>query len=786
MSLFGTILYGSGVFYTGAGTDKPSTFNFYRITDSDNQYVFYWTFNQSYLGPIVPTLDYQVQIDPDINFTAPLSFETTTEGISVILQGYSQSAAYAATNMSAGATLTLNIDGDGPQTIVLSTNITGASIAADIQAKVSILTAANPLYQLSYNNFTCTFNSLINQYTLISGGTGSGSTVVVVGGTAAPAPFLFLGLANGGLEVRGNSAVLSELPQRILIVEDSLGLFADVTATASAPGPRQFMANLSNGSLTFNSADLPSAISVVYVTTTSGDVIHFQRGNVAKAFTIPVYNRIDSERFSFYARVRLRSGLTYGPWSDTILVQTISNEKKATADRLLGRLPDRHVYPVDEAYRPIADRKTNIAKIFETYGSEFDREYLEKENTIRDLRQERTRDERLYDLIGNRFQYPKPGAMEFIDYRFLVAGAKEAALLGGTFQAVKYIGRAFTGVDPTIIPISQSINFITASASVSTEKITGLFVPPYEITLSEPAVTTPIIPGSLISGSMAAVVETPAVSALSPFIVTLSQRPANIPAVLVGIVPYTFTNNAPAPLEFAVDFLTGVVTFPSSAAGQSTTITYVPYPDVTGGTIFIDVDSDGAHTITLGGPFSSKTEIAADIQSQVRSVIAFNPALQESYDNFLAEYDASTDRFTFISGNQSPTPLTSSVVITGGTSDVPLSLSTGSSSTGLTYLLPPAVAVAGTFTCNFAGGSGDILTLDVTSAGTTYTVIYKKKSTVHTYLSPVSPPTLFSNTEAGFGIKIILNNPLSLVLDYDNVSFLLKEILPAHTKFILV
>jgi hypothetical protein len=185
MSLYGSILYGSGVFYTGSGIDKPASLNFYRITGSDNLYTFYWNFNQLFQGPIIPSFDYQLQISLDIDFTSPTVFETTSEVAQVLTQGYSQSKVYAATNIAAGLTLILNIDGDGPQSISLALNSTGAAIAADIQTKVQALTANNPGNQLSFNNFTATFNSVLNQYKLISGGTGVTSTVVVLKVTPA-------------------------------------------------------------------------------------------------------------------------------------------------------------------------------------------------------------------------------------------------------------------------------------------------------------------------------------------------------------------------------------------------------------------------------------------------------------------------------------------------------------------------------------------------------------------------------------------------------------------------
>lgn len=112
----------------------------------------------------------------------------------------STSAASPATTTTSGDTLTLNINADGVQTIILATSATGAAVAADIQGKVRALTAASPLNQGAYDTFTAAFTGGL--YVLTSGTTPIGS-VVVTGGTAAVA--LKLGVANSGVEVQGGN-----------------------------------------------------------------------------------------------------------------------------------------------------------------------------------------------------------------------------------------------------------------------------------------------------------------------------------------------------------------------------------------------------------------------------------------------------------------------------------------------------------------------------------------------------------------------------------------------------
>lgn len=101
-----------------------------------------------------------------------------------------------------GGSLDINLDGDGAQTISLGQNVSGGTIAADVQAKVRALSAVSPQHQSAYNNFEATFGS---QYVLSSGSVGPTSSVVVTN-SVDNATTLKLGATNGGTEYVGAPA----------------------------------------------------------------------------------------------------------------------------------------------------------------------------------------------------------------------------------------------------------------------------------------------------------------------------------------------------------------------------------------------------------------------------------------------------------------------------------------------------------------------------------------------------------------------------------------------------
>jgi len=445
--------------------------------------------------------------------------------------------------------------------------------------------------------------------------------------------------------------------QRVLIVHSNSVVFAQVTGT---PAAGEYSVNLTTSVLTFNAADATVPVAIIFVEATSDDVTQFQRGCTVKGFAVTVPTRAESAEIDFYARVRIKNGMTYSGWSDTLSVSTIEDVKREAADRYLNALPDRNVYPVDEALIPIADRTSNISAIDETYAQESDLFYLEKEHTIRDPRPERVRDNRIFDVHGNLYRFPKPNSMEFVQYRKILKNMRAAVLVGGSYEALQLIGLAFTGVESSITAFSDLIDFITAGEIAESGTIpVGA---PYEITLTALPRNVPVIPG------------------------------------------YTFVDTAPsASGEFDVDFSTGIITFHSTDAGAAVTITYAA---------------------------------ASTIHTHLKEVV-------------------------------------DSLSVPGGAPyEVTLSAIPRSVPTIPGYSFTFGTPGVGEFAMDFSTGK---LTFHSSAAGASITATYISSTTTQ--------PVVFSRLEAGFSVKITLNNPANCSIDTALVSFLIEQIIPAHVNF---
>src|SRR5262249_52902469 len=117
--------------------------------------------------------------------------------------GRSVSGQAPATALTSGVNdrITVNLDGDGPRTIILGTQTTTTGIAAAIQAAMRALTPNDLAHQGAYTTFRCDYGVMTaGAYTLRTGTAGQFSSVVVTNAaTNNGAALLKLGLMNGGL-----------------------------------------------------------------------------------------------------------------------------------------------------------------------------------------------------------------------------------------------------------------------------------------------------------------------------------------------------------------------------------------------------------------------------------------------------------------------------------------------------------------------------------------------------------------------------------------------------------
>ena len=118
----------------------------------------------------------------------------------------------AITTNGANLSFTVNINGDGPQTITV-TGASGAAIASAIQTAIRALTAVNALNASALSTATCSYSATggtgsTPQYTITSGVVGSGSSVVCAGYGAASLGF---GLVNGGTEAVGTASTMDNM-----------------------------------------------------------------------------------------------------------------------------------------------------------------------------------------------------------------------------------------------------------------------------------------------------------------------------------------------------------------------------------------------------------------------------------------------------------------------------------------------------------------------------------------------------------------------------------------------
>src|SRR5262249_15222914 len=180
-----------------------------------------------------------VELIDDVSLPSPQVVQATlADGTQVLYRslgdlvltpsGRSISGLAPATTITASVndTVSLNLDGDGVQTIILGTQTSATAIAASLQAAVRALVPLNPSHQPAYTTFRCDYGvTTAGAYTLRSGTAGMSSTVVVTpAGSHDASGVLKLGLAHGGQESVGMGSL--DVP----VLCDQVGVIGNVGA----------------------------------------------------------------------------------------------------------------------------------------------------------------------------------------------------------------------------------------------------------------------------------------------------------------------------------------------------------------------------------------------------------------------------------------------------------------------------------------------------------------------------------------------------------------------------
>lgn len=192
----------------------------------------------------------------------------------------------------------------------------------------------------------------------------------------------------------------------------------------------------------------------------------FQNGNAAKGFEVSVFSRMENTTQFGYARVRTINGLSVSDWSDTIQFSIPPLLIETEAENLLNNVPDSSVYNKDILNGPPSQRNTILYSVyFKDLATHLDALRLQLFLTSQDTFIRLGRDESLYDNFGIFFNFQKPIDLTNVEYRRCLENLITASLEGGTIDALNQVVRSFTGVDPTIVYIRDTIAFILVNSS---------------------------------------------------------------------------------------------------------------------------------------------------------------------------------------------------------------------------------------------------------------------------------------------------------------------------------
>lgn len=194
------------------------------------------------------------------DIAANLNATTPITGVQASLVG---SAASTTTTAAANNSLSVNLNGDGAQTVTVANGLTGAALAAAIQSGVRALTATNPYLQAAYDGFEATVDTA-GIFTFRSGISGttndstSNTATLTLAANGADTLYTNLNVSAGTSTTGTNFDITDPVGtstfQTSLTVYDSLGNARLLTTYFTKVG-----GNTWNYNIAANSADIDTA-----------------------------------------------------------------------------------------------------------------------------------------------------------------------------------------------------------------------------------------------------------------------------------------------------------------------------------------------------------------------------------------------------------------------------------------------------------------------------------------------------------------------------------------------
>ena len=196
---------------------------------------------------------------------ANLNSSTATTGVRGNVVG---SAASVTTTAAGNNSFTINLNGDGAQTVTVANGLTGSALASAIQSAVRGLTAANPYLQSAYDGFEATVGAS-NIFTFRSGisgttndaATNTGAVVVAANGanTLAANLNMLAGTSTTGTDFDITDPVGTSNFTTSLTVYDSLGNDHLLTTYFTKIGANTWNYNVVSSTADVNTANYHSS-----------------------------------------------------------------------------------------------------------------------------------------------------------------------------------------------------------------------------------------------------------------------------------------------------------------------------------------------------------------------------------------------------------------------------------------------------------------------------------------------------------------------------------------------